>query len=154
MYNLDTVKPRRTGRATNRLWRLAAFGAALLICASLAGCGAKPAAGAQVLLDGVVWDGAALPGAASGLRVYIALDGKPLIDLPFDQAREVTVRQSDGAENTLILTGESVRMAQANCENHDCVNMGEVTAENLEMRVMGGFIICLPHRLSVEVRGD
>jgi hypothetical protein len=30
--------------------------------------------------------------------------------------------------------------------------MGEVTRDNLEVRVMGGFIICLPHKISVEVR--
>ena len=27
-----------------------------------------------------------------------------------------------------------------------------VTRDNLELRVMGGFIICLPHKISVEVR--
>ena len=30
----------------------------------------------------------------------------------------------------------------------------EVTEENLEVRVLGGFIVCLPHKLSVEVRGS
>ena len=54
----------------------------------------------------------------------------------------------------------SVRDAVARLESgtpfglEDCVEMGEVTRENLELRVMGGFIICLPHKLSVEVRGE
>ena len=43
-------------------------------------------------------------------------------------------------------------MDHANCENQDCVNMGQVTLDNLELRVMGGFVICLPHKVSVEVR--
>ena len=75
-----------------------------------------------------------------------------LIDLPFSEPRTVTVRQPDGAENAVAITGDAVCMAHANCENQDCVNMGQVTLDNLETRVMGGFIICLPHRVSVEVR--
>ena len=93
--------------------------------------------------------------AASGgddLRVYITLDGKPLLDLPFAEKHTVRIVQPDGGENTVTLTGSSVFMKEANCEGQDCVQMGEVTRNNLEVRVMGGFIICLPHRVSVEVR--
>ena len=43
-------------------------------------------------------------------------------------------------------------MESANCEGQDCVHMEPVTRDNLETRVMSGMIICLPHRLSVEVR--
>ena len=43
-------------------------------------------------------------------------------------------------------------MEHADCDNQDCVQMGAVTRDNLELRVMGGFIICLPHKISVEVR--
>ena len=45
-------------------------------------------------------------------------------------------------------------MEEADCHGQDCVKMEPVTRDNLEMRVMGGFIICLPHRVSVEVRGN
>ena len=123
------------------------------LCLALAGCGPKRPEAARVLLDGVAWDGKPLP-QGDGPRVYITLDGAELIDLPFDQAREVRIVQPGVGENTVCITGGSVYMAHADCENQDCVNMGEVTRDNLELRVMGGFIICLPHRLSVEVRGD
>ncbi|MBQ8111103.1 MAG: NusG domain II-containing protein [Clostridia bacterium] len=127
----------------------------LLLCAALGGCGAKDDAAARVLLDGAVWDGAPVaPGDKAPLRVYITLDGKALIDLPFDTAHTVSVVQPDGGENVVEITGDAVTMRSANCDNQDCVEMGAVTADNLEVRVMGGFIICLPHRLSVEVRGD
>ena len=134
----------------------------LVACALLAACGATDAAreageqpreAASVLLDGAPWDGEPIPGEdAGGLRVYVTLDGAALIDLPFDQARTVAVVQPDGEENVIALTGEAVYMLSANCDNQDCVQMGEVTPENLELRVLGGFIICLPHRVSVEVR--
>lgn len=137
-----------------------ALGAALALALvlALAGCGRREQApqdgGAHVLLDGERWAGGSLePEDAGELRVYIALDGEVLIDLPFSQAHTVTVVQPDGSENVVALTGEAVYMQRANCENQDCVDMGEVTPDNLEMRVLGGFIVCLPHRLTVEVRG-
>ena len=56
-----------------------------------------------------------------------------------------------GEENTVEMTGEEVRMAVSNCKNQDCVQMGEITRENLEERILGGFIICLPHEIVIEV---
>ncbi len=127
--------------------------AALLV---LSGCRAQvPSTGPALLLDGEPWEGGALaPESEDSLRVYITLDGAPLADLPFSEAHTVCIAQPDGSENIVELTGAAVVMRSANCENQDCVKMGEVTRENLEVRVMGGFIICLPHRISVEVRGE
>ena len=107
----------------------------------------------QVILDGkpVTAQESIGPGEKD-LRVSITLDGEPLLDLPFAEPHSVRIIQPDGGENTVTLTGNSVYMTEANCEGQDCVQMGEVTRENLEVRVMGGFIICLPHRISVEVR--
>lgn len=126
--------------------------AILALCLMLAGCQPRTDGAARVLVDGVEWDGAAL-GGGGDLRVYVTLDGKALIDAPFDEARLIEVVQPDGAENAVRITGDSVVMEHANCENQDCVEMGAVTRDNLELRVMSGFIVCLPHKLSVEVRG-
>ena len=124
----------------------------LLAALALTGCGGGAKDGARVLLDGADWDGQPVSPEAGGLRVYITLDGAALIDLPFSEPRTVAILQPDGAENVVAFTGDAVYMESANCENQDCVNMGRVTEDNLEMRVMGGFIICLPHKVSVEVR--
>ena len=133
--------------------RMILLGLAALLCLVLSACAAKPAGGVRVLLDGAEWrGGSAFPEDGDALRVYITLDGAALIDLPFGQAHTVTIEQPEVGSNTVALTGDSVRMDHADCENQDCVNMGEVTRENLELRVMGGFIVCLPHRISVEVR--
>lgn len=156
----DEGLKRLSGRGIIRLiWVILA---ALL----LTGCGARPSAtdgatpsngtiptdGARVLLDGAVWDGRPVSANAAGPRVYVTLDGRALIDLPFSEARTVTVIQQNGAENAVALTGDAVYMAHANCDNRDCVDMGRVTLDNLETRVMGGFIVCLPHKVSVELR--
>lgn len=107
----------------------------------------------QVTLDGNALGGEKhINPGGDDLRVYITLDGEALLDLPFAEEHTVRIIRPDGGENTVALTGSSVYMTEANCEGQDCVQMGEVTRENLEVRVMGGFIICLPHRISVEVR--
>ena len=139
------------------LWILAAsllIAAVLLWIFALRPSGEPKGSGeVQVILDGKPMAAQESTGSAGeDLRVYITLDGKPLLDLPFAEVHTVRIVQPDGGENTVMMTGSSVYMTEANCEGQDCVQMGEVTRENLEVRVMGGFIICLPHRISVEVR--
>lgn len=136
--------------------RLSSRLAALLLIAALAlcGCNSRDAEGTTVLLDGAAWDGSPVDVGVEGPRVYVTLDGAALIDLAFNRAHTLTIKQRGIGENTVEITGEAVYMAGADCENQDCVQMGQVTLDNLEVRVMGGFIVCLPHKLAVEVRGE
>ena len=94
------------------------------------------------------------PDSEDPVRVYITYNGYPLLDLPFGEEHTVLIHQINGAENTVRMTGEAVYMESATCDNQDCVNMGQVTRENLETRVLGGFIVCLPNMIVVEVRGE
>jgi len=126
----------------------------LILALSASGCTPAPGtSGLRVLVDGEMWeDGAVSPANGDDLRVYVTFDGQPLLDLPFGEAHSVQIIQDNGSENTVAITGNAVFMEHADCDNQDCVHMGAVTRENLELRVMGGFIICLPHKISVEVR--
>ncbi len=78
-----------------------------------------------------------------------------LLPLPVDGEYTRTIRQKngDGSEmtNVLHLTKNGFWMESANCEGQDCVNMGEVTLENREERVLWNMVICLPHQLSLEL---
>ena len=148
----------KRGAAGRWLWIIAAvlLAAAVLLYFLVI----RPSAGGtqetrnvRVLLDGeTIGKEKSIHPGGEDLRVYITLNGEALLDLPFAEAHTVRIIQPDGGENTVTMTGTSVYMTEANCEGQDCVQMGEVTRENLEVRVMGGFIICLPHRISVEVR--
>ena len=148
----------KRGAAGKRLWILAAtlLAASVLLCVLVI----RPSAGGRpddqnvrILLDGgTLGEKKSIHPGGEGLRVYITLNGEALLDLPFAEAHTVRIIQPDGGENTVTLTGTSVYMTEANCDGQDCVQMGEVTRDNLEVRVMGGFIICLPHKISVEVR--
>ena len=78
-----------------------------------------------------------------------------LLPLPVDGEYTRTIRQKngDGSEmtNVLHLTKNGFWMESANCEGQDCVNMGEVTLENREERVLWNMVICPPHQLSLEL---
>ena len=78
-----------------------------------------------------------------------------LLPLPVEGEYERTIRQQmpDGSEavNKIQLTPEGFRVTEANCENHDCIDEGEVTLANREERILGGMVICLPHRLMLEL---
>ena len=126
--------------------------AAIVLCFLLLRPGGE-SAGAVVRVDGEVLSSPALsPEKQDDLRVHITLDGAEIADLPFGEAHTVRIEQGNGFENTLLLTGDSVLMESANCEGQDCVHMEKITRDNLETRVMYGMIICLPHRVTVEVK--
>ena len=138
-----------------RKYRAAAalLAAAAAVCLLLLHPWTRPAAGLRVLVDGKALSSPSVsPEKTDDLRVYLTLDGREILSLPFSEPHTVQVLQENGDENTLRITGTSVRMEHANCDGQDCVKMEEVTRDNLETRVMFGMIICLPHRLSVEVR--
>lgn len=136
-----------------------ALGALLL----LSGCaGPRPEAGnpsgsapgekrVELLLDGEPWNGENASVPADNLTVTVRLADETLFALPFSASHRITIRQPGGEENTVEMTGKEVRMAVSNCKNQDCVQMGEITRENLEERILGGFIICLPHEIVIEV---
>ena len=55
------------------------------------------------------------------------------------------------AENVIHLTPDSVWMEDSTCENHDCVQQGEVTIDNRKDRILGNMIICLPNQVTLQL---
>jgi hypothetical protein len=122
----------------------------------LAGCASRSempeSGGLRVLVDGKAVQAGTQKASPEEAQVWFTLEGNLLLTLPFSEAHEVSILQEDGSENTVRMTGSAVYMEKVNCPHEDCVQMGEVTLENLEYRPLGGFLVCLPHRLTVEVR--
>lgn len=113
-----------------------------------------PFSGLAILLDGEnMTERTVSPGKGDGLRVHVFLDSYEIADLPFGEEHVLQIIQYAG-QNTVRITKDAVFMEDADCRGRDCVGMGEVTRDNLETRVMFGFIICLPHRVTVEVREE
>ena len=55
------------------------------------------------------------------------------------------------AENVIHVTSEGVYMEDSTCENHDCVDQGEVTLQNRKDRILGNMIICLPNQVTLQL---
>lgn len=81
----------------------------------------------------------------------ISVDGTPQEPIPLTEDGELTLTQPDGESNTIRYTSTSVWMASANCHNQDCVEQGVVSLDTMDSRVLGNMIICLPHRLTLEL---
>lgn|GEM_PF-867208 len=59
--------------------------------------------------------------------------------------------KATGETNVLHVTPQSMVMHSADCNTQDCVMQGKVTLDNRLFRPMGGLIVCLPHRLTLEL---
>ncbi len=71
---------------------------------------------------------------------------------PIPLTGETYYKLSNGTGvNIVHVTETSVNMHEANCDNQDCVEQGEVTLENKETRVLSNMIICLPNQVSLQL---
>ncbi len=55
------------------------------------------------------------------------------------------------AENVIHVSSEGVWMESSTCDNQDCVTQGMVTFGNMNRRILQRMIICLPHRVTLEL---
>ena len=53
--------------------------------------------------------------------------------------------------NIVHVTPTSIDMHEANCDNQDCVEQGEVTLENKDTRILGNRIICPPNQVTLQL---
>lgn len=84
------------------------------------------------------------------LRVQVGDEVWPLI--PLTEGGEYTVSQSDsGARNVIHTTASSALMHFSTCDNQNCVQQGEVSLANRDLRVMGNLIVCLPNEVVLEL---
>ncbi len=115
---------------------------AVLCAAGLTGCG-RPAGTDQPSAD--------LPELDEDY-VSIQVDGREVKRVPLSRPQTVTIDQGSGVVNVVDITERGAVMRSSTCENQLCVHMGEVNVDNWEYRVNGAFIICLPNRVTVELR--
>ena len=78
-------------------------------------------------------------------QAVITLDGKPYGTYSLFENQEIQIQSSAGTNVVLIEDG-NVRMKYSDCHNQICVEHAPISRS-------GESIICLPHKLVVEVRG-
>ena len=79
----------------------------------------------------------------------IQVDGKihKKIDLSNVKNNEEVNLNLPNGKNTLLIKNNSIQMDSANCNDALCVKQGNISK-------VGQTIICLPHKLIIEIKGD
>ena len=105
---------------------------------------------ADVLIIGCVLLAAIAAGAffwfrSPGARAVVTVDGEEyaVYDLAVDMRSEI--RTALGT-NVLVIEHGSAYIASADCPDGLCVGQGRISRE-------GQMLVCLPHRLTVEITG-
>ena len=83
------------------------------------------------------------------LRVQVGSEIWPL--MPLADGGEYVVDQGSGVVNVIHTTETSVVMHSSTCDNQSCVEQGVVSLDNMQDRVLGGLIICLPNEVILEL---
>lgn len=83
---------------------------------------------------------------AGGKYAQISVDGKVLYSLPLAQNCQQTVATEYG-ENTVVICDGQCYVSLADCRDEICIKRGKISKA-------GESIVCLPHRLIVEVVQD
>ena len=87
-------------------------------------------------------------GAADGAQLRAVVhDGEgATYELPLSQDAELPVTTALGT-NVVVVENGAVYVREADCDNQDCVHQGKLSAP-------GHQIICLPHKLWIEVTAE
>lgn len=86
-----------------------------------------------------------------GDTAVIEVNGEEYMRVSLNDPRRVTIEQPGGAVNIVEITSQGVFMLYASCPDQLCVHQGMVTKQNYRIRPTQAFIICLPHRVTVEL---
>ena len=84
--------------------------------------------------------------APKGNTVVVTVDGETRLTLSLSEDREEVVKTGNGY-NTIRIKNNEVCVAEADCPDRLC-------AKHAAIRNSGETIICLPHKLIVEVRDE
>lgn len=72
--------------------------------------------------------------------------------VPLNEDTVITVDQGDGKVNYIEVKDGAIFMADSTCADHLCVNQGAMSPDTYEKRPLLNWIICLPNRVTVELR--
>ena len=81
----------------------------------------------------------------------ITVPGQTYDLIPLNETRDIVIEQEDGSRNVVEIFPGGFRMKESNCKNQDCVLQGDVTVDNIAGRVLANEVICLPHRVVLEL---
>jgi hypothetical protein len=81
----------------------------------------------------------------------ISVPGQTYELIALDAEQEIVIDQEDGSHNVVEVFPGGFRMKESNCTNQDCVLQGDVTVDNIGERALANEVICLPHKVVLEL---
>lgn len=105
-------------------------------------------AGAALVLAALSWY--ALSRRTEGTVAEVVQDGVVLREIDLSRATAAysfVVEWPDGGSNTVLVEPGRIRICEADCPDRICVDMGW-------LRNQAAPIVCLPHRLTIRLRGE
>lgn len=93
----------------------------------------------------------AVPPATGALYLRVSAPDQTFDLVPLTGASEIVIDQADGSHNVVEVFEGGFRMKESNCTNQDCVHQGDVTLQNIASRPLANQIICLPHKVVLEL---
>lgn len=82
-----------------------------------------------------------------GETAVVTVDGKVVKELPLSRdTKEIEIEGYQGGINRIVVSEGWVYMSYADCPDELCVHTGRI-------RNTGETIVCLPHRVVIEIKG-
>lgn len=88
---------------------------------------------------------------SSGNRVIIKYGDKEEIYEIKEKPQIITIDQGAGMVNEVYISKDGIYMLKSSCKNQLCVHQPKMTPGNIKNRIMGRYIVCLPHKLTIEL---
>lgn len=83
----------------------------------------------------------------SGSMVIVKVDGVTVRELTLDDEASFSVEGYQGGINRIVIHDGKAYVTEADCPDGLCVKTGEISRT-------GETIVCLPHRVVVEIKGE
>lgn len=82
-----------------------------------------------------------------GSVVVVSVDGKDIASFSLNEDTRYVISGYHGGENELVVKDGEAYLESASCPDKLCVHMGKISKA-------GQSIICLPHKVVIEIRGE
>lgn len=82
----------------------------------------------------------------AGAEVVVSVDGQEVAAFSLDVDTTYEIESAGGGRNLLVIEGGQAYLSDASCPDLLCVHMGKISRA-------GQSIICLPNKVTVEIRG-
>ena len=102
------------------------------------------------------------PKTGAADRFIIRYGDGQSVSVPAWETRTIVIRNGEIAEeatgaeeeNVIRVENGEAWMEQANCPHKECVKQGKLSAETVQTRPLGTWIVCAPHKVFIEYAGD